>query len=215
MGNVLDLMKGKARYFQLEPTPPLMVRNHGLFVSTVQDAALKYPEFRRYFHVILDFGVVGRHGVLDDIKASPPLIHFGDATKSPTTPSSVAEAESIKAHSSSAMPHNPHPSNMGGDASVLKGGLAGYFANIHYLLKPGGLYAVKVDHDSVGVAEGLQLERHMMAAFFGPESSTGFEKINSFEGFSYGDEVDGNGARVYFFRKRGGSAESNKFIAPS
>ena len=198
------------RYFQLEPTPPVWVHNDGLLVTTVQDAALKFPEFRHYFQAIVDFGVVGWGPTLERIKNSParesskerPSSEMSEYEKTRDVPSSVLEARTLvrdgemQMSSGDATSHRPRSSNVAGDRTVLAGGLEGYFANIFYLLAEGGVYAVKVDNDDV--AAQLQLEQHLLdTKFFCGRSgspgaappaeelftgvaSCGFEKLDSF-----------------------------------
>ena len=43
---------------QLEPRPPQKMHNDGLLVCDVERSMMMYPQFKGYFDVILDFGVL-------------------------------------------------------------------------------------------------------------------------------------------------------------
>ena len=124
------------KYYQLEPFPGKDIDNDGLLNCFVQYSLITYPEFQKFFDVVIDFGVLG----WDQIKLSDKDIEI-------------------------------------------------YLQNILGLLKPNGLYVLKVDSSSR--KNFLNFHRYIEPYF----------NYTDFAGYKNGTLVDDD-MRVYFLTKK-------------
>lgn len=131
---IKHLLGLQTTYFQLEPAPPAELNNNGTLKCLVQDAVLMYPQFVRFFDVIIDFVVLGW----------------------PEVPLSNSDVHD-------------------------------YIRNIRALLKPDGLYVLKIDN---GAHERINLAINVLPYF---------DFVN-FSRFENGLRLDAAGSQVFFLR---------------